>query len=311
MVDVSRTFGLSGFLVCYLIASIGFNHPITLLPSRLPQFPLQLRLCLAKKDYVRAELVANKVNTKTLADEKYQDLKLKFYRLMIDYHAHSDNYFEMCKAYREMLYTPCVQEDRKQWEPLLVKTTQFALLSAWDSEVSDVVHRLKSDPRVEEVAHVNAALAAISSDELIPWPLPWEAAWKGDAEFSQGEAGAKHWETLHKRIVQHNIRVIGAFYSRITTKRLAQLLQLDGDRTEAYLSEMVSNQQLYAKIDRPAGIINFGKPQEPNDILNSWTDDMNELLALVEKTCHMIHMEQTMRSRVGTRAVAEAMDVKE
>lgn len=31
-----------------------------------------MRLCLAKKDWVRAEIVANKVNAKALNDEKMQ-----------------------------------------------------------------------------------------------------------------------------------------------------------------------------------------------------------------------------------------------
>lgn len=272
----------------------------------------QIRLCLAKKDYVRAEIVANKVNTKTLAEKEYQDLKLKFYNLMIEYHSHFDNYLDICKAYREILHTPSVQEDRKQWEQALVRTTQFLLLSPWDSEVSDALHRLKSDARVEELPEIKTALEAMASEELIPWPLPWEAVWKGDAGFSSGDVGSKRWEALHKRIVQHNIRVIGQFYSRITSRRLAGLLQLDADRTESYLSEMVSSQQLFAKIDRPAGIITFGKKQEPNDVLNAWTEDMNELLGLVEKTCHMIHMEQTMRGRGGVLGVRpEAMEVKE
>lgn len=40
----------------------------------------QMRLCLAKKDYVRTQIISKKINTKFFDDEKTQELKLKYYR---------------------------------------------------------------------------------------------------------------------------------------------------------------------------------------------------------------------------------------
>lgn len=40
----------------------------------------QIRLCLAKKDYIRTQIISKKINTKFFEDEGTQDLKLKFYR---------------------------------------------------------------------------------------------------------------------------------------------------------------------------------------------------------------------------------------
>merc|ERR1712130_292770 len=62
-------------------------------------------------------------------------------------------------------------------------------------------------------------------------------------------------------------------------------------KTEEFLSEMVSNGQLFAKIDRPAGIIVFSKKKSSNDTLNDWGADVRSLLSLVEKTCHIINKE--------------------
>ena len=39
-----------------------------------------MRLCLAKKDYIRTQIISKKINTKFFEDEGTQDLKLKFYR---------------------------------------------------------------------------------------------------------------------------------------------------------------------------------------------------------------------------------------
>jgi len=96
---------------------------------------------------------------------------------------------------------------------------------------------------------------------------------------------------LHKRVIAHNLRVVAGYYTRIRTSRLAQLLNLSTDETETFLSELVVSKSLYAKIDRPKGIIGFIRPQNPNDILNDWSYNVSTLLDLVEKTCHLIHRE--------------------
>ena len=49
--------------------------------------------------------------------------------------------------------------------------------------------------------------------------------------------------------------------------RLANLLGLSVDEAEKHVSDMVSDSGLYAKIDRPQGIIVFAKPQSPDEVL--------------------------------------------
>jgi len=261
----------------------------------------QIRLCLAKKDYVRAEIVANKVNTKTLADEKFQDLKLKYHRLMIEYHSHHNHYFDICKSYREIFNTPIVRADEKLWRPALTKAVQFLALSPFDSEVSDVLHRLKEEKKIAEMPSCEQVLTALTTDEIMSWPFKvFEEEWKGDSDFDVKASGSKdRWEDLHKRVVQHNIRVIGMYYDRITSRRLAELLGLNAEKTETYLSEMVSSKQLFAKIDRPTGIIVFAKKKDANEMVNAWSSDIDELLAVVEKTTHMINKEN-MVYKIGS-----------
>ena len=40
----------------------------------------QMRLCLAKKDYIRTQIIAKKINTKFFQEENTHDLKLKYYK---------------------------------------------------------------------------------------------------------------------------------------------------------------------------------------------------------------------------------------
>lgn len=61
--------------------------------------------------------------------------------------------------------------------------------------------------------------------------------------------------------------------------------------SEKFLSEMVSGKLLWAKIDRPHGIVTFSKPETPASTLNGLAGDISQLLSLVEKTTHLIHKE--------------------
>ena len=61
---------------------------------------------------------------------------------------------------------------------------------------------------------------------------------------------------------------------------------------ESYLSELVSSHQLHAKIDRPARIVVFSRPQDESVLLNDWADNLSQLMGLVDNTCHLIEKEK-------------------
>jgi 26S proteasome regulatory subunit N5 len=104
----------------------------------------------------------------------------------------------------------------------------------------------------------------------------------------------KRWEDLRKRVIEHNVRVIAKYYTRIQMPRLTQLLDLTEDETEKYISELVTAKTVYAKIDRPARIVNFAKPRDADDVLNEWSGNMKSLLGLLERIDHLITKEEMM-----------------
>ena len=104
--------------------------------------------------------------------------------------------------------------------------------------------------------------------------------------------------TFHTRVTEHNLSVIAACYARITMERLAGLLELDIAKTESQLCDMVCKKQVYARIDRPKGIITFAKPKMPNELLNDWSSDIAALLTKLEGTCHLIHKENMIHKLI-------------
>lgn len=79
------------------------------------------------------------------------------------------------------------------------------------------------------------------------------------------------------------------------------LHSLSMQEAEKHLSEMVVSKALIAKIDRPMGIVSFQIAKDSNDILNSWSANLEKLLDLVEKSCHQIHKE-TMVHKAALKA---------
>ena len=88
------------------------------------------------------------------------------------------------------------------------------------------------------------------------------------------------------------------YYTRITMKRLTSLLDLTPQETEETLARLVVSKTIWAKIDRPAGIVNFRNKQTAEDVMNDWSSDMQRLLGYVEKTWMGMNAALAAQSRV-------------
>lgn len=95
-----------------------------------------------------------------------------------------------------------------------------------------------------------------------------------------------------------NVRVIAKYYTRITLVRLTALLDLTPQQAEETLSRLVVAGTVWARIDRPAGIVNFRNKRSAEDVMNDWSSDMQKLLGLVEKTWMGVNAAQAAQARV-------------
>jgi len=253
----------------------------------------QVRLCLDKRDFIRAQIISRKVTTKAIENSEFQDLKLRYYELMIRYYSHNNDYFNICKSYRAMYDTKCIQDNPEKWKQLLRYIVVYVVLAPHNNEQSDLIHRTNEDQQLIEVPEYQTLLKFFITRTLVRWPILQHTYTPilNDLPIFKEESGATLWKDLHARVVEHNISVIAEYYERIRTNRLAELLDLSEKETEKFISDMVSSGSVWAKIDRPKAIVVFRKRQEPNEILNNWSHNISELLELLEKTCHLIHRE--------------------
>lgn len=95
-----------------------------------------------------------------------------------------------------------------------------------------------------------------------------------------------------------NVRVVSEYYTRITLTRLTSLLDLTPKQTEETLARLVVSGTIWARIDRPLGIVDFRNKRSAEDVMNDWSSDLQKLLSLVEKTSMGVNAAQAAQSRV-------------
>ncbi len=49
--------------------------------------------------------------------------------------------------------------------------------------------------------------------------------------------------------------------------------------------------KVFARVDRPSGVVNFRETKSSTEVLNSWSADVNKILGLVERGCHLVNIE--------------------
>lgn len=261
----------------------------------------QMRLCLAKQDFVRTQIIAKKINIKFFDDEndeETQTLKLKYYDLMMELARHEGWHLQLCRHNRAVLETPAVRDDPKKRHTALSRAVLYLVLAAHEPEQADLTHRLLADKLLNEIPTYKELLRLFVNPELIKWSglcEIYERDLRATEVFSTStEEGCKRWTELRNRVVEHNIRIMAKYYTKITLTRMAELLDLPVEETESCLCNLVETGVINARTDRPAGVVRFTGTQEPAALLDAWSASLSKLMGLVNHTTHLIHQEEML-----------------
>ncbi|WVQ65751.1 uncharacterized protein L199_003929 [Kwoniella botswanensis] len=277
----------------------------------------QMRLESLRGNWVRVRVGSRKINRVYLKEKDSQDIKLRYYDLMVQLALQDDEYLEACSAYQEVWDTEEVKADPAKELNVLENIMIYVVLAPYNNEQSDMLHKLYADPALQKAPQHFDLVKCFVTRELMRWSgieqlygptlrqspifasgstLGKKTGIKAEGKKSEeiDNPGQVRWEELHKRVTEHNIRVISTYYSRITLQRLQELLDLPSTQTEKTLCKLVTDKTIYARIDRPNGIVNFKNKKSTNEILNGWSNDISKMLGLVEKTSHLISKEYAM-----------------
>ncbi|KAI3424561.1 PCI domain-containing protein [Psidium guajava] len=212
----------------------------------------QVRLCLDRQDYVRAQILSRKISPRVFdadpSKEKKKpkegenmveeapadipsllELKRIYYELMIRYYSHNNDYLEICRCYKAIYDIPSVKGNPEQWIPVLRKICWYLVLSPHDPMQSSLLNATLEDKNLSEIPQFRLLLKQLVTMEVIQWTALW-STFKDEFDNEKSMLGGalveKAAEDLRQRIIEHNIIVVSKYYSRITLQRLAELLCL-------------------------------------------------------------------------------------
>ncbi|KAK9826909.1 hypothetical protein WJX81_008396 [Elliptochloris bilobata] len=280
----------------------------------------QVRLCLDRKDFIRAQILAKKVSPRAFVEQPnkkgqatgevgiegttieapdagtptLEELKLRYYELLIRYHEHQDAYLEICRCYKAIAAMPSVAEDAKRAATVLRKICWFVVLAPTSSDQVTLLTDAAATKALEELPAYKDLLQAFITPEVVWWGVfskRYADEMAAQEDVFGGPGGAARLKALRLRVTEHNVLVVAKYYSRLTLARLAELLDLPVEEAEERLSEMVVAGAVTAKINRPAGIVRFALRRAPAEHLNGWAANIRRLLEVVERATQDIQKE--------------------
>ncbi|KZZ96900.1 proteasome regulatory particle subunit [Ascosphaera apis ARSEF 7405] len=244
-------------------------------------------------------------------DDDVTDLKLRYYHQQIIIASHENKYLEVCKHYRQILDTEAIEASPDKLQATLQRIIYYNVLSPYDNEQYDLLNRIAADTRINQVPVEARLLKKFTVHELMRWPVFAEEfgphlcttdVFSAKPSLPVDDKPFERWQDLRKRVIEHNVRVVAKYYTRIQTSRLCELLDLSEEETEKYISDLVTSKTIYARIDRPAGVVNFAKSRDADDILNEWSGNVKSLLGLLERVDHLITKEEMMARILPTKS---------
>eukprot|EP00887_Chlorella_sp_A99_P001021 scaffold14.g1021.t1 len=248
----------------------------------------QVRLCLQRKDYVRAHILSKKVSPRAFAVRPEGTKKGE---------STGEIGIEGTAIEAPEEGTPSLEELKLEYygQMVLRKVCWYVVLAPVDSHQASLLALAAGEKRLEaELPGYARLLRQFSGAEVLWWRTvskEYEAEMAAQSDVFDGEWGRHAADDFRLRVVEHNIRVVAKYYRRVSTARLAQLLDLTPAEAERHLADMVVANKVVAKIDRPAGVVRFAAPAAPAAALNAWSSNLGRLLETVEKACQQIQKE--------------------
>lgn len=316
-----------------LLQEVQIETSISMDPKEKTDFILeQMRLVLAKEDFIRCQIVCKRINKKSLNNNEFQIQKLRYYNYMIQYHLHQKEFMEISECMRLCLDTPAVskpssnpiemapllpflpnhfqQTDLAKW--YLEGMVIFVLLSSHSAERRDVCLNIqkKEAKGLEKTPAFKTLLEQFLNQDLIKYPPPYLDEVIKHPMLQSASGGqitaiekplfytyqAEERRVLFRtRIIQHNLIIVSTYYKRTYLKRLSEMFDVPEEEVEAELCELISSKSIHAKISRSTGVIEFQQSETVKDRMDDWSQSISSMLDILEETSNLLEKEKLLQ----------------
>ena len=253
-----------------------------------------MKLVLVRRDFVRVQILSRKISKKHISEKGLETQKVQFYSYLLRYFIHEKMTIDTAKAYQTIYDTYNKSDAELNLDPTgELKNAAFQnfiiylMIAPYDNEKVDLLNIVNSlyARELDQNETLSKYLRKFLSFEIMPFndqEIEEQVRQYEPFREDQTEHAKTHLQEYLRQLIQHNIRVIQKYYSRVRLARLAQLVGVSVDLAEKEIGDMVVNKRLTAKINRLHGIVSFLKNKQSTDVLNDWNYDIREMLEKIE-----------------------------
>lgn len=269
-----------------------------------------MEMLVESKEFIKCLIIAKKINKQHLDETpEYELLKIKFYQLMITIDK-NENYLKTSRHYQAMLDTKITESNPRERKKYLALAVAYCVLSPFDNEKSDMMHRLIKHKFIDEIPLYKLLLKEFTTVELINW-FSMKAQFKNELMLLgifdvNHQDGLKCWKDFRTATIEHNVKVFATYYQRAYLSHMSEFLDINIDETEKHVCNLIINKSIKAKIDRLTGIVSFNQTnfvpcgnQKPTNcqqenVLKDWLHQVATLMRVIDKTTHLINKEMEL-----------------
>ncbi|GMM45490.1 proteasome regulatory particle lid subunit [Pichia kluyveri] len=252
----------------------------------------QMKLNNMRGDYQFSKILSRKILIRSL--EKFWELKLRYYELIIEIAKFENNYEDIVKYNMSIYNIPAIQGDLDGNLKYLKEISNYLILTPYSNLQNDLISRVLINKNLSKLPKEYELIHLFTNEEIISWKEFKTEGLNKDIFNEDTEKGKLHLEDLKKRVIEFNLRMISKYYSSVKLDRLCELVELTQQETEDYIIELVNRGEIHSKIDRPRKIVKFIKTKSENELLNEWSQNIEELLENIEAVQHLITKEEMM-----------------
>lgn len=256
-----------------------------------------VRCYLEEDDPTSATTYLNRVKN-VLHGVTDKTTKLQFQLSQARIHDSQRSFLDASSAYHQISNEPIIDEEERLHT--LSAAIVCAVLAPAGPQRSRTLARLYKDDRASQVDQY-AILEKIFLDRLlIPAEVEAFAAKLQPHQLAKTSDGST---VLDKAVLEHNLLAASRLYSNIGIDQLAELLNVDAERAEAYAAQMIEQGRLAGYIDQIARFIYFeggeGSGQRKTGHLErivggelrKWDDNVRSLAEEVERVTTMVQSQ--------------------
>ncbi|KRZ71599.1 26S proteasome non-ATPase regulatory subunit 12 [Trichinella papuae] len=247
---------------------------------------------------------------KVLLELQHQDLKFKYYKLMILLDLYNKNYVGVSNHYYNLSETEAYL-DKAKIVTFLKNAVVYAILAPYSEEQWATMCRVSEDSNFDQIPKYKELVQLFIKEEIISWKKDILGvydklkAWNASStdyveEYVESEEHVlANLEQLQCRVGEHNMRIVSKYYSRIYLNRIAELVDWNAEKTEEFLCKLIVNGTIpLAKICRPSGVVNFVPKKKSEEELDDWAVGTVDVMEKINKVTHLILKERMMYKNV-------------